>query len=258
MAARVANLVRFERAGANAPWKRAGESPVVLGWAGTRWAWNAPQAKSGQGPAKKEGDGATPAGIFPVGAPFGFGAATHPDYMRLRAGRQFCVSEPQSPFYNSIVEPKPASLKGEDMGAVSLYRRGLFIGYPTNRAAHGGSCLFIHVWRSPQARTDGCVAASEEDVAALQNWVRPKQALIAILPDEDAKRFARCIGQTLAEAGLPPRWPNAQPSLPAFARPMYRKLRAAGSILPYRATIRTQSPCTISRRITHFRRERSL
>jgi L,D-transpeptidase catalytic domain len=205
MAARAANLVRFERAGAGAPWKRAGELPVVLGWAGTRWAWNTAEAKAGLGPIKREGDGATPAGIFPVGAPFGFAPASHPDYMRLKAGEQFCVSEPQSPSYNSVIEPKPAGLKGEDMGAVSLYRRGLFIGYPTNRAARGGSCLFIHVWRSPRARTDGCVAASEEDVAALQNWVHPKQALIAILPEEDAKRLARCIGQAFAQAGPPPR-----------------------------------------------------
>jgi L,D-peptidoglycan transpeptidase YkuD (ErfK/YbiS/YcfS/YnhG family) len=202
MSARAASLIRFERASAGTPWKRLDEVPVVLGWAGTRWAWNTAQAKAGQGPVKKEGDGATPAGIFPLGAPFGSGAASYPGYVRLIPGRQFCVSEPQSLSYNAVADPRPAGLKGEDMGAVSLYRRGLFIEFPTSRAARGGSCLFIHVWRSPSARTEGCVAASEENVAVLQGWVRPRQALIAILPQEDAQRLGKCIGLEFGEGGM--------------------------------------------------------
>jgi hypothetical protein len=194
MSARAGSLVRFERASANAPWKRAGQLPVVLGWNGIRWAWSGSQALRGRGPVKTEGDGATPAGIFPVGAPFGFKAASLPGYVRLTAGRQFCVSEPQAPTYNTIVARRPAGLAGEDMGAAGLYRRGLFIEYPTNGLARGGSCLFIHVWRSPSARTDGCVATAEEGVAALQSWVRPKEALIAILPPKEAKQLEMCLG----------------------------------------------------------------
>ncbi len=194
MSARAGSLVRFERASGNAPWKRAGQMPVVLGWNGIRWAWSGSPALRGRGPVKTEGDGATPAGIFPVGAPFGFKAASLPGYVRLTAGRQFCVSEPEAPTYNTIVARRPAGLAGEDMGAVGLYRRGLFIEYPTNGPARGGSCLFIHVWRSPSARTDGCVATAEEGVAALQSWVRPKEALIAILPPKEAKQLEMCLG----------------------------------------------------------------
>ena len=117
MSARAGSLVRFERASANAPWKRAGQLPVVLGWNGIRWAWSGSQAQRGRGPVKTEGDGATPAGIFPVGAPFGFKAASLPGYVRLTAGRQFCVSEPEAPAYNTIVARRPAGPCGRGYGS---------------------------------------------------------------------------------------------------------------------------------------------
>ncbi len=202
MSSRTAALQRFERADASAPWSPAGgPMPVVLGWSGIRWAWSSGALHKGGGPVKREGDGATPAGIFPVGAPFGFAAASLPGYVRLRGGKQFCVSEPEAPSYNTIVESRAANLAGEDMGTVSLYRRGLFIDLPTSRAERGGSCAFIHVWRSPQARTSGCVASAEENIAALQNWVRPKEALIAILPAKEAEQLEKCLEPEMPKFG---------------------------------------------------------
>jgi len=195
MSSHTASLKRFERAGPSAPWFSAGSPlPAVVGRSGIRWAWNSGALHQGKGPIKKEGDGATPAGIFLVGAPFGFEPAALPGYVRLKAGRQFCVREPEAPSYNTIVEPKPAKLAAEDMGAIGLYKRGLFIEYPANGAKRGGSCIFIHVWRTPLSGTSGCVASAEENIVALQSWVRPKAALIAILPALEAEHLEACLG----------------------------------------------------------------
>jgi L,D-peptidoglycan transpeptidase YkuD (ErfK/YbiS/YcfS/YnhG family) len=192
MSSKTGIMRRFERAGAS-PWLEiGGATPVVLGFNGIRWAWSSGGMHDG-GPVKREGDGATPAGVFPVGAPFGFDAAALPGYVRLRPGKQFCVNEPEAPSYNTIVSHRPAGVSGEDMGRVHLYRRGFFVEYPTNRRTRGGSCTFIHVWHRPDAATAGCVALSEENVTALHYWVRPKEALIAILPDEQAHRLEMCF-----------------------------------------------------------------
>ncbi len=192
MSSKTGIMRRFERTRHSAWLEAGGAIPVVLGFNGIRWAWSSGAMHKG-GLVKKEGDGATPAGVFPVGAPFGFDAATLPGYVHLKPGKQFCVSEPDAPSYNTIVSSRPAGVSGEDMGSVSLYRRGFFVEYPTNRHTHGGSCTFIHVWRRPDAGTSGCVASSEENVAALQNWVRPKETLIAILPEREAHQLEMCL-----------------------------------------------------------------
>lgn len=192
MSAKTGIMRRFERAGDSAWEPSGGAIPVALGFNGMRWAWSSGALHRG-GLVKKEGDGATPAGVFPVGAPFGFEPASLPGYVRLEPGRQFCINEPEAPSYNTIVAPRPAGVAGEDMGTVGLYRRGFFVEYPTNRTVRGGSCTFIHVWRRPNAGTAGCVASSEANIAALQNWVRAKAALIAILPDKEARQFEMCL-----------------------------------------------------------------
>lgn len=203
MSSPAATLKRFERPSASAPWRPAGGVlPAVVGYHGIRWAWSSGGLHRG-GPIKREGDGATPAGIFPIGAPFGFEAAALPGYVRLKAGKQFCVNEPASPSYNTIVGFRPANVSGEDMGSIRLYRRGLFVEYPSNRAERGGSCTFIHVWRRPTAGTGGCVASAEENIAMLQKWVRPKEALIAILPAKEADELEMCLETGRAERASP-------------------------------------------------------
>ncbi len=192
MSSKTGIMRRFERSGGS-PWLEAGSAiPVVLGFNGIRWAWSSGAMHKG-GPVKREGDGATPAGLFSVGAPFGFDAATLPGYVQLRPGKQFCVNEPEAPSYNTIVSSRPANVSGEDMGSVSLYRRGFFIEYPTSRRTRGGSCTFIHVWRKPDAGTSGCLGLSEVNVIALQSWVRPKEVLIAILPEKEGHRLEMCL-----------------------------------------------------------------
>ena len=51
-----------------------------------------------------------------------------------------------------------------------MYRRGLLVQLSDRRPARAGSCIFIHVWRSPTTGTAGCVAVPEPRVEALQEF----------------------------------------------------------------------------------------
>ena len=62
-----------------------------------------------------------------------------------------------------------------------MYRRGLVVDYPTDARKMAGSCIFIHVWRSPTTGTAGCVAMPEPRVEALQDFAADG-AVIAVLP----------------------------------------------------------------------------
>jgi L,D-peptidoglycan transpeptidase YkuD (ErfK/YbiS/YcfS/YnhG family) len=65
--------------------------------------------------------------------------------------------------------------------------------YPANRAEKGGSCVFVHVWRSPKSGTAGCVALAEDGVRTLQDWAKAGTAVIGILPKAAFDRFAACL-----------------------------------------------------------------
>jgi L,D-peptidoglycan transpeptidase YkuD (ErfK/YbiS/YcfS/YnhG family) len=73
-----------------------------------------------------------------------------------------------------------------------MYRRGLVVDYPTNARARAGSCIFIHVWRSPTTGTAGCVALPEARVEALQDF-SAAGAVIAILPRPALARLPGCL-----------------------------------------------------------------
>ena len=193
MSSVAARLRRFERTSLEAGWSAHGAAvPAVVGATGLGWAWNAATAPGGTA-RKAEGDKRTPAGIFPIGRPFGFGPASLPNYLQLQPGKDICVDELDSPHYGEIVPRATAGrAHGEDMGTVSLYRRGLVVDAPVSAARRSGSCIFIHVWRGPASGTVGCVALPEAAVADLQRWVRPG-ALVAILPKEQAEGVAACL-----------------------------------------------------------------
>jgi len=196
MNATSARLQLLERRSEDAAWTRVGDArDAVLGWAGMGWAWSFANLAEGREPVKTEGDGRTPAGFFAVGNSFGFAPATAKNYLRLEPGRTFCVNDVRSPHYNTIVTRAVAGhgTSGEDMPSIPLYRRGLLIDYPTSREKKGGSCIFIHLWRSPGSTTAGCVGLAEPDVAHLQAWTGERPTLLAILSQAAFDRIRACF-----------------------------------------------------------------
>src|SRR5262245_12776182 len=197
MTDRTATAHRFERQSKDTAWSeiRPAKS-VALGRGGLGWAWDQTKLAGEGEPTKRERDGRTPAGVFSIGPAFGF-AAEGPGngYLPLKRNDAFCVDDVRSSHYNEIM-PKAdvgANISGESMSTISLYRRGLRVNFPTNRDQKGGSCIFIHVWRSKSSPTTGCVALSESDVAELQIWASEVPTLIAILPLTAIKRLRGCI-----------------------------------------------------------------
>jgi L,D-peptidoglycan transpeptidase YkuD (ErfK/YbiS/YcfS/YnhG family) len=189
----VAKLQRFEKQGK--VWRAVGRAKAAsLGKSGMAWSWASKHFAPTGERVKAEGDKRTPAGLFPIGKPFGFTPRDVPGYVSLRAGQQYCVDDPKSPLYNSVVPKASAGdVSGEDMATIPLYRQGLFVDYPSSREAKGGSCIFVHVWRRKNAGTAGCVALAERDVMDMQSWSQAKPTVIGILPRSAWDRLRSCF-----------------------------------------------------------------
>ena len=194
MATSAATMRLFHRASPNDRWQQVGgTAPARIGRAGMAWGHPFLGLKRDGEPVKLEGDKRAPAGIYRIGRSFGFTASHRRNHLRLTR-QSVCVDDAGSPAYNTITSRRRigAKVHAERMGTNANYRQGLVVDYPTNAAARAGSCIFIHVWRSPDRPTAGCVALSEARVKALQDFAAPS-AVLAILPAEALRRLPGCL-----------------------------------------------------------------
>ena len=195
-----ASLQWFER---NAPadrWREVSPAePVMIGRAGMAWSqFSRALARQGE-PIKLEGDKRAPAGIYPIGRSFGTLASSRPNHIHV-TNDTVCVHDLSSPAYNTITSRASVGPKVsvENMSRMlPMYRRGLVVDYPTDARARAGSCIFIHVWRTPTTGTAGCVALPEARVEALQAFSEPG-AVIAILPRYAVGRLRGCLPEPAA------------------------------------------------------------
>jgi L,D-peptidoglycan transpeptidase YkuD (ErfK/YbiS/YcfS/YnhG family) len=131
---------------------------------------------------KREGDGATPAGLWPLRRIF-----WRPDKVSVPASRLpiaairsddgWCDA-PQDPAYNSPVRlPYPASAERmwRDDG---LYDLVIELGYNDAPVVPGaGSAIFMHVARPDYAPTEGCIALALGDLVELAAQTAPGDAV---------------------------------------------------------------------------------
>ena len=53
-----------------------------------------------------------------------------------------------------------------------------------------GSCIFAHLWKSPDSATAGCTAMQAETMQALLGWLDPtQQAVFVLLPQAEYLRL---------------------------------------------------------------------
>jgi L,D-peptidoglycan transpeptidase YkuD (ErfK/YbiS/YcfS/YnhG family) len=201
LASSAGSLRLFERARPDAGWKLVGAAaPVVVGARGVAWGRAFHDLAANAEPVKIEGDNRTPAGFYPIGRPFGIAASPLAGYLRLQPDT-VCVEDPSSPAYNTITLKKIAGRSPkENMWSIPLYRRGLIVDYPTDSAHKAGSCIFIHIWRSPLLSTHGCIVLPEYRVAALQRFANMHQTVLAVLPQATLARLRDCLPAAITEA----------------------------------------------------------
>ncbi len=196
-------LRAYER-GADGAWRMAiAPLPVVIGRTGAAWGTGLHDVPAGDGgPVKREGDGRSPAGVFDIGEAFGYAstAATGLRYAAMDAN-DWCVDVDGSPWYNEIVDSTEVGADAvkdstEPMrrdlhaGGDQRYRLGFVIANNPGNARGGGSCIFGHLWKSPDSTTAGCTAMAPESMDALLRWLDAgKRPVFVLLPEAEYARL---------------------------------------------------------------------
>ena len=191
---------RFERASRNTAWRMVGKPfAITLGHHGMAWGRGLhPEPLADAGPRKAEGDKCAPAGIFKLGAAFGEEArvATALAYVHIDGGSS-CIEETASRYYNRMIqigEVEPRDFTSVDpLLHRETYRAGIFVEHNVAPALPGaGSCILLHIWRSPRTGTAGCTAMARAKLDALIGWLdRAKHPLLVQLPVREYARRRR-------------------------------------------------------------------
>lgn len=137
---------------------------------------------------KREGDGRTPSGIYPLPLVYGYASSmeTRMPY-RQATENDLWVDDPDSPDYNRWVRKDDTTASSFEVMKLAddRYKYGIVIGYNMDPVIRGyGSAIFLHLWNEQQP-TAGCVAVGEEDMLRLIRWLDPKEKPVAVLSAAD-------------------------------------------------------------------------
>jgi L,D-peptidoglycan transpeptidase YkuD (ErfK/YbiS/YcfS/YnhG family) len=159
-------------------WRRTGSCWVAAGGPySARVGWNGLSAN------RREGDGTTPVGTFPIGRTM-YGNSPNPGvrfrYVRLRCG-DWWVEDPQSPSYNTFrrlrcgVKP-PFEVTTPDMSNDRhAYAHLAVVEFNMHPIVPGrGSGIFLHVQTG--GPTNGCVSLSRPNLVRVLRWLSPAAA----------------------------------------------------------------------------------
>jgi L,D-peptidoglycan transpeptidase YkuD (ErfK/YbiS/YcfS/YnhG family) len=165
-------------------WQRGGDGC----WSAAAGPWSARLGRTGLREQKREGDGATPAGIFKLGATI-YGVARDPG-VRYRYRRLVCGDwwdeDPGSPTYNFFrhvrCDARPSFGSGSERLwlQTTAYRYFAVIRYNDAPVVPGrGSAIFLHA--DTGRATIGCVSLPLDELVHTLRWLRlSSRPLIAI------------------------------------------------------------------------------
>jgi D-alanyl-D-alanine dipeptidase len=188
-------LRRFERDTESSTWRAVGApTAIVTGRTGLAWGigFDGVVEDAAGAPHKHEGDGRSPAGVFPLDTLFGYANDLDPAALRMPyvalTGASDCVDDPRSLHYNTVVSrdvvPRIDWNSAEHMRSVGQYRIGVIVGYNAMPPVPGrGSCIFLHIWAGPGSTTAGCTALDADVLADVVRWLdRAKRPMLVQLP----------------------------------------------------------------------------
>ncbi|MEO6364868.1 MAG: hypothetical protein ABIO38_02300 [Luteimonas sp.] len=205
-------LRRYARDGSG--WTQVGTAaPVVIGRSGSAWGLGLHPTQTA-GPMKREGDGRAPAGVFRIGDAFGYAASvdTALSYLPMQA-THYCMDVPASPLYNRIVDSRvvgesavqgstePMRLDVHAKGS-QQYKLGMVIEHNQQAIAGAGSCIFAHLWKTPETTTAGCTAMDEPVMRELLAWLRADARPVFVLMPQAEYRRLQAEWSLPANAGL--------------------------------------------------------
>lgn len=176
-------LYLFRRDSTNSEWQYDHKSiSVSLGRSGlgAGMGLHSPEKLSGL-PAKSEGDGRSPAGIFHLSSVFGYQPAEKMaplkmPYIHVTEVIE-CIDDPSSAYYNQILSKNQVDKfdwkSSEKMSRAGIYyEQGVVVEHNTNPAIKGsGSCIFLHNWARPSETTAGCTVMDPANMKFLINWL---------------------------------------------------------------------------------------
>ena len=172
----------FQR-GRNSRWMKRSTFPVVIGKAGLAWGRGLIDTKNLPGPRKREGDDKAPAGIFRLTDVFGWEKKTKMPFLKVTP-HLICVDDPKSRYYNRVfneLDTVPWDWRhAERLSVVGSYRMGVIVEQNMPPERGHGSCIFLHIWKSPTTPTSGCTAMAQETLIDLIHWLDPAAVPVLI------------------------------------------------------------------------------
>ena len=172
----MATLRAYVRVGKNHGWR------LVLG----PWAAETGSGHLVRASARREGDSATPVGVFRFGQTI-YGSRGDPGGLRYRYHRLVCGDwwdeDPYSAQYNHFVHVPCGITPSFASGSEALWTEGLAYPYfavidfnigPIRGGKRApGSGIFLHSWIN--AATHGCIALPVAELLRVLRWLRPAQ-----------------------------------------------------------------------------------
>jgi D-alanyl-D-alanine dipeptidase len=180
--------------------------PVILGGGGSAWGIGIHPAPPAGSPLKKEGDNKSPAGAFALRDAYGYADAppkgTKLPFSSSGRGDYECIDDPASEHYAQIVDRKQVAADWESSESLLIdndqYKWIIDVAHNPERTPKAGSCIFLHVWKGPEATTSGCTAMETARIEELLRTLDPKEKPVFVL-------LPRAEYQALQVAwGLPP------------------------------------------------------
>jgi len=156
---------------------------VNLGTNGLAWGvGETTLPQKAKDPRKQEGDKKAPAGIFKLTEIFGYASKSTSNLPYLFADKELiCVDESDSAFYNQIIIKNGNEKSFEYMKrGDDQYLLGVVVGHNREGIKGGGSCIFLHIEKEPNATTAGCSAMRKEDLEKLISLLRREKNPILI------------------------------------------------------------------------------
>jgi L,D-peptidoglycan transpeptidase YkuD (ErfK/YbiS/YcfS/YnhG family) len=151
------------------------------GWRRSLYSMDAVVGKNGLTSNKKEGDGKTPMGVFPLGT--AFGSEEKPKQVtwpyRKTSTYDYWIDDSLSKDYNKWItfRGNPSTKwKSYEKMLQPLYKYGVVINHNMNPIKSGkGSAIFLHIWKGSKNPTAGCIAIEEKNILYVLNWLRAEK-----------------------------------------------------------------------------------